>query len=79
MDTGFFHQLVPICLKSQQTQSIHSMPFQYWATVCVAGPTLKQHWMNALCLQGYQLRQGPTATTSRAMCGRLQTSPDDGL
>ena len=39
---------------SQQTRDIHPMLFQCWATVFKSGPTLKQHWVNALCLLGYQ-------------------------
>ena len=29
------------------------MLFQCWASVVDDGPTLKQHWFNALCLLGY--------------------------
>ena len=28
------------------------MLFQYWPTVFDAGPTVKQHWVNASCLLG---------------------------
>ena len=28
------------------------MPFQCWSTVFDAGPTLKQHWVNASCFLG---------------------------
>ena len=37
---------------SQQTRDIHPMMFQCCATVFDAGPTLKQHWVNAPCLLG---------------------------
>ena len=32
------------------------MVFQCWPTVFDAGPTLKQHWVNAPCLLGFWLR-----------------------
>ena len=31
------------------------MLFQCWATVCDAGPTLKQHWFNVSCLRCCQV------------------------
>ena len=37
---------------TQQTRGIHPMLFQCWPTVFDAGPTLKQHWVNAPCLLG---------------------------
>ena len=37
---------------TQQTRGIHPMLFQCWANVFDAGPTLKQHWVNASCLLG---------------------------
>ena len=37
---------------TQQTRGIHLMLFQCWPTVFDAGPTLKQHWVKALCLLG---------------------------
>ena len=41
-----------VTLIAQQTRGIHPMVFQSWHTVCDAGPTLKQHWVNAPCLLG---------------------------
>ena len=35
---------------SQQARDIQPMLFKCLATVCVAGPTLKQHRVNVLCL-----------------------------
>ena len=40
------------CRSSQQIRDIHPMLFQCWPTVFDAGPTLKQHWVNAPCLTG---------------------------
>ena len=41
------------------------MPFQCWSIVFDAGPTLKQHWVNALCLLG------------RSMCVFVKTFTDN--
>ena len=37
---------------SQQTHRIDPMLVQCWASVVDGGPTLKQHWVNFLCLLG---------------------------
>ena len=37
---------------TQQTRDVHPMLFQCWLTVFDAGPTLKQHRVNASCLLG---------------------------
>ena len=39
-------------LVNQQARGIHPKMFQCWHIVFDAGPTLKQHWVNALCLLG---------------------------
>ena len=44
--------LIPDHLAIQQTPGIHTMLFDCWPTVFDAGPTLKQHWVNDLCLLG---------------------------
>ena len=40
-------------MDTQQIRGIRPMLFQCWPTVFDAGPTLKQHWVNAPCLLGY--------------------------
>ena len=54
----------------QQTRGIHPMLFQCWASVEDAGPTLKQHWVDApACWAKYPviaklwLNAGPTSAT----------------
>ena len=37
---------------SQQTRDIHPRLIQCWSTVCDAGPTLYQHWVNVSRLLG---------------------------
>ena len=42
-----------IILSSHKQPSKHGpMLFQYWPIVFDAGPTLKQHWANVLCVMG---------------------------
>ena len=40
-------------MDTQQIRGIRPMLFQCWPTVFDAGPTLKQHWVNAPCLLRY--------------------------
>ena len=47
--------LIRYHLAIQQTRGIQTMLFRCWPTVFDAGPTLKQHWVNDLCLLGYYL------------------------
>ena len=37
---------------TQEKRGIRRMLLQCWSTVFDAGPTLKQHWVNASCLLG---------------------------
>ena len=37
-------------LRAQQTRDYEPVLFYCWSTVCDAGPTLKQHWLNISCL-----------------------------
>ena len=41
---------------SQQTGGNHTMLFNGWPNVFDAGPTLKQHWVNASCLLGWIIK-----------------------
>ena len=45
--------IVMYYLESNQTRDIGPMLFEYWAIVCNAGPTSKQHWFNVSCLLGW--------------------------
>ena len=47
-----------------QTRGIHPMLFQCWSTVFDAGPTLKQHFVNALCLRDIYMYIDITTSTS---------------
>ena len=39
-------------LESYETQDVDTMLFQCCPTVCYAGPTLAQDWLNTSCLSG---------------------------
>ena len=61
----------------QTYSSIYPMLFQCWPSVCDAGPTLKQHWVNAPCFLGYSkvydirgglFFRGPVAALSLPDC-----------
>ena len=47
IDPAVAQQVVSV---SQQTRGIQPMLIQCWSSVFDAGPTLKQHWLNASCL-----------------------------
>ena len=51
-DPNFYQVSSSEGVNSQQTRGIHPMLFKCWATVFDAGPTLKQHRLNASCLLG---------------------------
>ena len=36
--------------QSEQTRDNHPILFQCWSSVEDCGPTLKQHWVNSMCL-----------------------------
>ena len=36
----------------QKTRGVDPVLFHSWGSVCDAGPTMKQHWVNASCLMG---------------------------
>ena len=41
-----------LLVTTQQTRNIDPMLFKCWPTLFDVGPTLKQHWLNVLCLLG---------------------------
>ena len=42
-------------MASQQTQGVEPVLFECWSTVYDAGPALKQHCFNALCVLAYNV------------------------
>ena len=58
---------VCLAVPSQQTRDIHPMLFQCWPIVFDAGPTLKQHWVNAPCYLGFH----PANSGSSSIAGLL--------
>ena len=42
-------------ISSYQAHDVEPMLLYCWATVCDAGPTLSQHWLNVPCLLRQQL------------------------
>ena len=63
---------------TQHTRGIHPMLFQCWPTVFDAGPTLKQHWVNASCLLGiyYFIHSFIQSSNTRTTMSIIQLEED---